>query len=191
MRQRPSISSPPLLLENAVYLPGYERDPARACRPLGDFLLWAVERGLAPEHAPALERIRFAPGAYVVNVCDSRLTLRDFAPAAHPFLRRIFHEYRERCPMTPGLASYLDHQLHCAGLPMPEPARLPTRALPTQASLQARDAWSIGSFVTHFRFGVGRVLDIQGQGEEAKLRVSFEDGERTLLARFFSRTLPE
>ncbi len=38
--------------------------------------------------------------------------------------------------------------------------------------------------VTHPKFGEGRVLALSGDGENAKVKVAFEVGEKVLLERF-------
>lgn len=185
-----SKRAPTLLLEDATARPGYKNDPARVCRPLGDFLLWAVERGLAPGHTPALDRIRFAPGVYVVDECDSSLSLNDFEPRAHAFLRRVYEEYRVRCPMTPDVEDFLDLQLRGANLPTIASAGLPEQ--PDRMNQETRGELSVASLVMHPKFGTGHVIDTDGQGPEAKLLVRFEGGEeKRLLARFITRRLPE
>jgi hypothetical protein len=163
---------PPMLLENGATLPWYGKDPAKTCHPLGEFLLWAVERGLAPVHAPEVERIRFAPGAYVVNACDSKLTRRDFAPHAQDFIARAYQEYREYVgpspgPMSAGTKGFLNRLLD--GTLLPE--------VPAQP--KTSDRFFPGQQVHHEDFGEGKILrpDARRDGT-ARYKVAFGPRER-------------
>jgi DNA helicase-2/ATP-dependent DNA helicase PcrA len=51
------------------------------------------------------------------------------------------------------------------------------------ASSSAR--WKLGSAVRHPKFGLGRVLECEGEGEETKLTVSFPGyGKKKFVERF-------
>ncbi|MGZ3421805.1 MAG: ADP-ribosylation family protein [Polyangiales bacterium] len=51
----------------------------------------------------------------------------------------------------------------------------------------AKTGWEPGSKVRHAKFGEGTIVSVQGQGDEAKITVRFEIGEKTLLAKFLAR----
>ncbi len=53
------------------------------------------------------------------------------------------------------------------------------------APRSARGRWARGSQVRHFKYGVGTVLDCEGEGDDAKLTVSFPGyGRKKLIERF-------
>ncbi|NVB81720.1 MAG: hypothetical protein HOV81_25220 [Kofleriaceae bacterium] len=69
-------------------------------------------------------------------------------------------------------------------LPLVTPSFVSARdASVTPAIADARPS-AIGRDVVHPKFGVGRVVAQDGTGENAKLRIEFVDGVRTLLAKF-------
>lgn len=47
--------------------------------------------------------------------------------------------------------------------------------------------WVAGGAVQHAKFGVGTIVSVQGDDDQAKLTIRFADGDRTLLARFVTR----
>ena len=56
-----------------------------------------------------------------------------------------------------------------------------------RAQSSARHRWELGTQVRHAKYGVGTVIDCEGEGEDAKLTISFPDyGQKKLIERFAS-----
>jgi hypothetical protein len=66
-----------------------------ACRHIGVFLLWAMERGLAgPDHTD-LEAARADPAGYVIRHCDTKLWDEDFSDEGARFAESRYSLYLE------------------------------------------------------------------------------------------------
>ncbi len=153
------------LLESAEDADGYRDDPAAACAPLGRFLLWMVERGLAPDHEDDVELLRFAPGAYVVRECDSSLGADDFHPRTHGFLRSLYLAYRNAGGIDAALEALLDRELN-------EEARTPKERPP-------RPTFVPGQTVRHAALGEGTItMTEQPRKGVERYRVRFGDKKK-------------
>ncbi|MCI6294364.1 MAG: UvrD-helicase domain-containing protein [Bacteroidales bacterium] len=54
-----------------------------------------------------------------------------------------------------------------------------------KAKAESESAWKIGMRIEHERFGVGTIVGTEGEGDSAKVRVSFDQaGEKNLLVKF-------
>ena len=164
-----------------------------ACTHMGVFLAWAAKRGLASEdHQSQRARLSAAPGSYVVGECDTKLTPDDFSPEAAVFIRRIYDRY---LPHYSNEVVSETGEAYVLGLDESIVARLEDfldlqlKALAPKAFVgvapPAAPAAAEPKRVVHAKFGEGVIVAEEGDGEQRKLTIDFEDsGRRTLLARF-------
>jgi DNA helicase-2/ATP-dependent DNA helicase PcrA len=75
---------------------------------------------------------------------------------------------------------FLEERAHRSSIP------LGAREL-ARAPRSARHRWELGTQVRHAKYGVGTVIDCEGEGQDAKLTISFPDyGQKKLIERFAS-----
>jgi DNA helicase II / ATP-dependent DNA helicase PcrA len=74
-----------------------------------------------------------------------------------------------------------------SGFRQKSPARSPNRPEPARRSSPARGAGDplVGTRVRHSQFGLGTIIEVEGEGEDRRLTVSFQDyGPKKLLERY-------
>jgi hypothetical protein len=63
----------------------------KACRHMGLFLAWAMDRGLASEDHAGEDAT--SATAYFIEACDTKLTDEDFTPDGNAFVEVAYEDY--------------------------------------------------------------------------------------------------